>query len=193
MECFNNSKLINIGGDPDDQFYRYKMPVIETQVTGRGNGIHTHFKNSSEVAHAIGHPEEIILKYISYELASNLNLKNNSFSGKLDDKIQDTILNYINNLVLCIKCNNPETMYEIEGKKKRIKLFSKCASCGYRCEVISDNIGGKDKRIIKGKNSDKILNCIIKYVQTNPVSLETKEKKEYNKESVLVFNDDTFD
>ena len=67
-------------------------------------------------------------------------------------------------------------------EKKKIKLFSKCASCGYRCEIVA---AGKDKdgfRVIKGKNSSKILNNIIKYVQDNPIALETKEKKEYLKE-----------
>jgi translation initiation factor 2 beta subunit (eIF-2beta)/eIF-5 len=185
MESFNNG-LINIGGDPNDEFYRYKMPPIKTQVTGRGNGIHTHLINIDDVANAIGHPEDIIMKYIAYELASNLNQKNKSLAGKHDTEVQEKILDYVNNLVLCPKCNNPETIYEVEGKKKRMKLFSKCASCGFRCEIVAAGTEKEGIKVIKGKNSTKIMNNIIKYVQDNPVSLETKEKKEYLKEMNVI-------
>ena len=193
MESFESNGLINIGGNPNDEFYRYKMPAIKTQVTGRGNGIHTNFLNIDEVANAIGHPEEIIMKYITYELASNLNLKNKSIAGKHDNEVQEKIMDYINNLVLCVKCGNPETIYELEGKKKRIKLFSKCASCGYRCEIVSSGNDTSDVKSIKGKNSGKIFNSIIKYVQDNPISLETREKKEYIKETNLIDDDNIFD
>lgn len=193
MEAFESNDLINIGGNPNDQSYRYKMPGVKTQVTGRGNGIHTIFSNIDEVSNAIGHPQEIIMKYISYELATNLNQKNNSITGKHDDNIQEKVIDYVNNLVLCAKCGNPETIYEIEGKKKRIKLFSKCASCGFRCELVASGKDSEGIKSIKGKNSSKIFNCIIKYVQDNPVSLETKEKKEYIKETNLIDDDNIFD
>ena len=193
MEAFQEKGIINIGGDPNDEFYRYKMPAVETQVTGRGNGIHTNFLNMDTVANAIGHPEEIILKYIAYELASNLNLKNKSLSGKHDTEIQGKILDYIHNLVLCVKCNNPETIYQIEGKKKKIKLFTKCASCGFNCEIVASGKDSEGVKAIKGKNGSKIFNSIVKYVQDNPI-IETKEKKEYIKENAFLdeTNDDIF-
>ena len=193
MEYFENNGLINIGGNQNDDSYRYKMPPIKTQITGRGNGIHTLFVNIDDVANAIGHPEEIIMKFISYELASSLNIKNKSVTGKHDTEIQNKIVDYVSNLVLCAKCGNPETMYEIEGKKKKIKLFSKCASCGFRCEIVASGKDSEGIKSIKGKNGGKIHNCIIKYVQDNPVSLETKEKKEYLKESNLLDDDNIFD
>lgn len=193
MDVFESNDLINIGGNPNDISYRYKMPPITTQITGKGNGIHTVFLNMDQVANAIGHPEEIILKYISYELATNLNFKNKSITGKHDNNIQEKIMDYISNLVLCTKCGNPETMYEIEGKKKRLKLFSKCASCGYRCELVASGSDSEGIKSIKGKNSSKIFNCITKFVQDNPVSLETKEKKEYIKENNLLDDDNIFD
>ena len=193
MESMKNG-LINIGGDPNDEFYRYKMPPIKTQITGRGNGIHTHLLNIDDIAIAIGHPEDIIMQYIAYELASNLNQKNKSLSGKHDTNVQEKILDYVSNLVLCPKCNNPETMYELEGSKKKkmnkMKLFSICAPCGYRCEIVAAGKDGDGIRVIKGKNSSKILNNIKKYVNDNPVGLETKEKQEYLKE-MNVFEDQT--
>ena len=189
MENFQNNGLINIGGQTDDEFYRYKMPPIKTQVTGRGNGIHTLLLNISEVANAIGHPEDIIMKYIAYELASNLNQKKKSLSGKHDTEIQEKIMDYISNLVLCEKCNNPETLYESEGKKKKVKLFIKCSSCGFRSEIISSGSETEGIKVIKGKNGLKILNNILRYVKENPVDLETKEKKEYIKESNLTCDD----
>jgi len=189
MSLFSNNALINIGGDPNDEFYRYKMPPIKTQVTGRGNGIHTHLLNIDEVSNSIGHPKEIIMKFISYELASNLNQKNESLAGNHENFIQEKIMDYINNLVLCKKCGNPETIYEITGKKKRIKLFSKCSSCGYRCEIVTSGKEDDVTRVIKGKNSSKIFNSIVKYVQDNPDALNTKEKKEYIKETDLTFDE----
>tara|TARA_B100001093_G_C26238271_1_gene763212 strand:- start:219 stop:620 length:402 start_codon:yes stop_codon:yes gene_type:complete len=133
------------------------------------------------------------MKYIAYELASNLNVKNKSLAGKHDDSIQDKIMDYINNLVLCVKCGNPETIYKTTGKKKKIKLFAKCASCGYTCEILPSGSDSDNIKIIKGKNGSKIFNCIVKYVLENPVSLETKEKKEYMKENNLLDEENIFD
>jgi len=41
----NNDNLINIGGSPEDNSYRYKMPKLCIQIIGRGNGIFTNLKN----------------------------------------------------------------------------------------------------------------------------------------------------
>ena len=36
------------------------------------------------------------MKYISYELATNLNQKNNSITGKHDNNIQEKVIDYVN-------------------------------------------------------------------------------------------------
>mgnify|MGYP006433789557 FL=1 len=190
MDSFtNNGNLINIGGDPNDSFYRYKMPALKTQITGRGNGIKTILNNIKEVAKAIGHPEEIITKHICYTLGSNWDSKKGTMTGKHDTHaIQEIINDYILFFVLCESCKNPETMYFTEGKKKKIKLFIKCASCGFFPQVETCAVSGTGSlKIVQGKSNEKLINFIKGYISKNPMEIST-EKKEYNKD-LDVLND----
>eukprot|EP00121_Abeoforma_whisleri_P000502 Awhi_evm1s438 len=44
---------VNINCNVKDEFYRYKMPRLNTKVEGRGNGIKTVLVNMSEVSRAL--------------------------------------------------------------------------------------------------------------------------------------------
>jgi translation initiation factor 2 beta subunit (eIF-2beta)/eIF-5 len=192
MDSFmNNDNLINIGGSPEDNFYRYKMPKLCTQIIGRGNGIFTNLKNIEEISKAIGHPVEIICKYITYCTGSNWNSSKKTITGKHDvESIQSYIMDYIMGFVLCEGCRNPETMFKIEGKKKNIDLYVQCASCGYMPKVIiGANKTEEQVKVIKGKNNERLYNFIPKFIKENPMELTT-EKKEYHKENNVVGDDD---
>jgi translation initiation factor 5 len=47
------SKLVNINFS-EDPSYRYKMPVMQPRIEGRGNGIKTAIDNMSGLASALG-------------------------------------------------------------------------------------------------------------------------------------------
>jgi len=48
--------IVNIRRDVDDKFYRYRMPLLETKIEGRGNGIKTVVPNMSDIARALSRP-----------------------------------------------------------------------------------------------------------------------------------------
>ena len=138
----------------DDFSYRYKMPPIETLTAGKGNGCFTFLMNIKDVAKSLGHPEEVILKYIGCVLGSGTNNKKLSITGHFKNKdIQKVIFQYIKSFILCPKCNIPELLPEVVGKKKRKNINIKCSACGYYgC------LEGEGKYFSKG------IDLLIKYI-----------------------------
>lgn len=45
--------IVNIRRDVDDKFYRYRMPLLEIKIEGKGNGIKTVVPNMSDIARAL--------------------------------------------------------------------------------------------------------------------------------------------
>ena len=182
MNTFGNNNLINIGGDESDEFYRYKMPKINTQITGKGNGIQTVLTNIKDVASAIEHPLDVITKYLSFTLGSNYYPEKNFLTGKhLVQDIQKYIMEYINTFVLCDSCKNPETIFSVEGKKKNIELYIQCASCGYRTKIVTGGKKEEKKKIISGKANHRLVHFLEKYIKENPMEFSC-EKQAYQKE-----------
>jgi translation initiation factor 2 beta subunit (eIF-2beta)/eIF-5 len=69
---------VNVPRDIDDEFYRYKMPVMRAKVEGRGNGIKTVVENCAEISKALDRNAEYVCKFFGFELGaltSNLNDK----------------------------------------------------------------------------------------------------------------------
>ncbi|KAL2886409.1 Eukaryotic translation initiation factor 5 [Ceratocystis lukuohia] len=127
---------INVNPDITDQFYRYKMPRLQTKIEGKGNGIKTVVVNLSAVAQSLARPGSHLIKYFGFELGAQTNIDppddrwiiNGSHDTK---KLQDHVYGFIVKFVLCKKCKNPETVVIIKDDH----IILDCKACGQRTDV----------------------------------------------------------
>lgn len=127
------SGMLNIGGDPNDRSYRYKMPRLVAKVEGRGNGIKTRIVNCADIASALHRKPAVLTKFFGCELGAQsrweekeeASIVNGAFEGNiLQDKLIDS---FLPKFVLCPNCGLPET--DMKVKKEIVKF--ECAACGY--------------------------------------------------------------
>ena len=141
--------------DSDDIFYRYKMPILNINHYGKGNGKFTNLINIIDICKSINIPIKILMVYLTKSLGTNY--KETSLNGHYEkDELIKLIIKFNKEFVLCQKCNIPELTPILEGKKKNIKLIYRCSACGEQYE--------------KKSNSDlnnKIIDCIINYYKVN--------------------------
>ena len=150
---------LNINGK-EDPYYRYKMPLLISHQAGRGNGCFTILDNLQDVTKAFSHPKEVVFKFMGIVLGASTNESKMSITGHYDnDKLVEVIYQYINLFVLCNKCNVPELIPEVEGKKKKRKLIVRCSACG-----SSYQIDGITK--VETKGIDLLLKYLEKRVYT---------------------------
>lgn len=126
MNPFSNT--INIGGDSNDAFYRYKMPAIETTYENKNGGT-TVITNIEAIATSLKRSSNVLCKYFQKKLSCNCRIKDKGMliiGNRTKDELQTILNNYINTYILCYTCGNPET--EIEIKKK--KSLMTCSACG---------------------------------------------------------------
>lgn len=147
--------MLNINGDENDQFYRYKMPLLDSQIGGKGNGKFTIINNLDKVTEAFNHPSCIVFKFIGYCLGSNITEEQTRLTGHYsNDDLLNKLYRYINSFVLCESCGIPEIIPSLEGKKKKKKIVMKCSACGAQYDYIAAN-----------KLDEKGLDLIIKYLE----------------------------
>jgi len=130
-------KLLNIGGDKDDRFYRYKMPPIISKIEGKGNGIKTVIPNMSDIGRALHRPSSYPTKFFGCELGAQVKCeeKNDRYivNGAHDaQKLQLLLDSFIQKFVLCGSCGNPETVLIID---KDDFIIRDCKACGQRTNV----------------------------------------------------------
>ena len=126
---------MNIGGDINDEFYRYKMPNIDIQHTKTK----TIITNITDIIESIKRNEIYLQKYIGYELGARVLNKNYRFeiNGKHDkNKIIDIVNSFIKLYVLCIECGLPETNISI----CKNKAYFDCRSCGKSCKLPNNKL-----------------------------------------------------
>ncbi|KAI5184804.1 translation initiation factor 5 [Nematocida homosporus] len=135
-------KSINIDRSSSDAFYRYKMPSNIVKIEGRGNGIKTVLVNIEDIAKSLNRDPKILTKYLSYEMGtlSSIDDKNAKYiiNGAHDkERVQEYLFNFIDELVLCKECRNPETVLFCSPSRKSV--LQKCSACGGEGVVRSTN------------------------------------------------------
>lgn len=131
--------IVNIGKDArGDMFHRYKMPVLQVKVEGKGNGIKTVIANMSDIARALARPPTYTTKFFGCELGAQT-----TFDEKSDryivngahqaDRLRELLDVFIDKFVLCSSCKNPETELMIIGRDEVI--WRDCKACGHRGQV----------------------------------------------------------
>ena len=104
---------------------RFEIPT----ATGHVQGVKTVITNFSQICSLFGRPQEQLLKYFQRELATPAEIDGPRLV--LGRKISSQIINqkivqYCNDFVLCKECKKPDTQIL---KEDRI-LFLKCMVCG---------------------------------------------------------------
>lgn len=130
---------LNIPSTVQDPAYRYTMPKMSLRQESRLNGVKTNITNLDDLAGALRVPEIVVIKYFCAELGAS-HVSGSIMTG---DHKYDSLLKgldkFINNYVLCKKCNYPELQYKAEKKD----LFGKCNSCSTIRRLDSNHKAGK--------------------------------------------------
>ena len=169
---------LNINGNNNDPYYRYKMPMLISTQAGGGNGCFTIIDNLCDVTESFNHPGSIVFKFMGNYLGANTTESKWSITGHYtNEKLIEILYHYIDSFVICPNCGIPELLPSVEGKKKNKKLILTCSACGKKSEKKANN-----------KHEEKGVDMIIKYLDKN----EWKIKK-----GTMViqdpFPDDNFD
>jgi translation initiation factor 5 len=130
--------VVNIRRDVDDKYYRYRMPLLQTKIEGRGNGIKTVVPNMSDIARALSRPPTYPTKFFGFELGAQTTLdeKNDRYiinGAHQADQLRTLLDDFIDKFVLCGDCKNPET--ELKVPKDGSKIIRDCKACGKRSPV----------------------------------------------------------
>lgn len=160
--------MINIGGDPDDASYRYKMPKLVTKIEGRGNGIKTVIVNMVDIAKALHVPPSYPTKFFGFELGaqSKFNEKDERAIVNGSHNAGDlaiTLQKFIQRYILCSRCGLPEITHKIRAKRRCIEID--CAACGNNGNLnwnhklvtfIFNQQEKKKSKRVKDKKKDKV-------------------------------------
>ena len=139
----------------NDIFYRYKMPILDINQYGKGNGKFTNLVNITDICNAINTPLKILMVYLTQYLGTNY--KETSLNGHYNkNELINLVIRFNKEFILCQKCNIPELTHCIEGKKKNIKLIFNCSACGETYEKEAH-----------GKINSKTMDAIINYYKVN--------------------------
>jgi len=139
------SMSLNINKRLSDEFYRYKVPMVEIKLIGKGNGKRTILTNIESIAKALNRPILYLMKFLSYYLGTQFRLDKHTklyiLNGSQDQvKLRELIFDFIEKYILCRLCHNPETSLKVNVKRRIIRCF--CSACGNYFEISgTDKLG----------------------------------------------------
>lgn len=109
------------------------MPVLQTKIEGRGNGIKTVVPNMEDVARALNRPPSYPTKFFGTELGAQTTMANDRYivnGAHQADRLRELLDSFIDKFVLCASCKNPETELVITGKGRNEDIHRDCKACG---------------------------------------------------------------
>jgi translation initiation factor 5 len=116
------------------------MPILNTKIEGKGNGIKTVVPNMSDVARALSRPPTYTTKFFGCELGAQTSFdeKNDRYivNGAHDaNRLRELLDVFIDKFVLCKSCKNPETELVILKVGRSEDIIRDCKACGERTGV----------------------------------------------------------
>jgi translation initiation factor 5 len=116
------------------------MPLIQTRVEGKGNGIKTKLLNLENVSKHLRIPPQYPLRFVGAEVGANVDIKVNTVNGKFStDDIKVILDKFIDKFILCPVCGYPETVIVVERKD----LVGICSACGAHSPLDDTHKVGK--------------------------------------------------
>ena len=106
---------------------RFEVPKVKGHIQGNK----TIISNFLQISNIIRRKPEHLLKYILKELATPGEINNNllTIGTKITSvRINEKIMNYVDNYVICKTCNKPDTKLITEGNI----ITMTCQACGAR-------------------------------------------------------------
>ena len=123
-KAYEKVKVINSGSD------RFDIP----KVTGQVQGKNTLITNITIIANYLRRPIDHLAKFLQKELATSGRIENDRLilNTKLNsDKVNEKIILYSKEFVICPECSKPDT--EIISEKG-VK-FKHCLACGAKSPI----------------------------------------------------------
>jgi translation initiation factor 5 len=165
---------LNIPRHQTDPYYRYKMPMMEIQHLGKGNGVRTILVNFDKVMKALNRPLDYGIKFIGFEMGVKTKMDSTIIiSGHHDvHQLLKCLDQFINLYVLCIKCQNPETLIVI----KHQAVYLNCQACGFVSQVKFHKLSNYIIKNVKLTTNDKLIKSSLPVVNQEKWSLDTSDE-----------------
>ena len=137
----NSGQMVNIPRSKIDSGYRYRMPLLNTKIIGKGINVRTELTNLKEVSKALFIDQEYILKFMGYDFGTQTNLIRDkktkevivtSLNGTLShEDVLKSLDKFIEKFILCQQDKIPEMVIHVESGE----VIGKCKACGHISQI----------------------------------------------------------
>lgn len=120
--------MIPINRKSADPFYRYKMPPLHVIREGKQGNPRSIIMNFLPVCDSLRRSPELIKQFFIYQLSVQIKMKNDKLviNGEIKgDILQDILYQFIDLLLICRQCDNPETSIRTMGECDNPETFTR--------------------------------------------------------------------